>query len=81
MTLQSSEITIPNIKLTIDQLLTTIRQLDKPTRVQIARVLVETEMDSKLANLIEQLAKTSPVKDISNAEIDAEVKAVRQSNR
>ena len=80
MSLQSTVITIPDIKLTIDQLLKTIRQLDKATRIQVARVLLETEMDARLASLIEQLAGTSPADDISDEDIDAEIKAVRNLN-
>lgn len=80
MSLQSTVITIPDIKLTIDQLLKTIRQLDKATRIQVARVLLETEMDARLASLIEQLAETSPADDISGEDIKAEIKAVRNLN-
>ena len=38
----------------------------------------ETEMDSKLQSLMEQLAKTSPADDISDADIQAEIDAVRR---
>lgn len=77
MTLQSSVITIPEVKLTVDQLLKAVRQLDEASRIQVAQVLVETEMDAKLANLIEQLAETRPADDISDENIEAEIKAVR----
>jgi len=77
MTLQSTVITIPEVKLTVDQLLKAVRQLDEASRIQVAQVLVETEMDAKLANLIEQLAKTRPADDISDENIEAEIKAVR----
>ena len=77
MTLQSTVITIPEVKLTVDQLLKVVRQLDEASRIQVARVLVETEMDTKLANLIEELAKTRPADDISDENIEAEIKAVR----
>jgi len=80
MSLQSTVITIPDIKLTIDQLLKIIRQLDKATRIQVARVLLETEMDARLASLIEQLAETSPADDISSEDIESEIKAVRNLN-
>ena len=78
---QSTVITIPNMKLNLDQLLAVIRQLDEPTRVQVARVLVETKMDAELGNLVEQLAKTPPADDISDADIEAEIKSVRQLSR
>ena len=80
MSLQSTIVTIPNITLTLEQLLAAIRQLDKSARIQVAQVLIETEMDVKLTNLIEQLAKTPPAEDISEADIAAEIKAVRQLN-
>ena len=39
---------------------------------------METEMDAKLANLIENLAKTAPAGDVSDEDIEAEIKAVRK---
>lgn len=78
MSLQSKDITISNLKISLDQLLAVIRQLDEPVRVQIARVLVETEMDARLSDLIDQLAKMKPVDDISDADIVSEIKSVRQ---
>ena len=77
MTLQSTVITIPEVKLTVDQLLKVVRQLDDASRIQIAQVLMETEMDANLASLIEKLAKTTPADDVSDEEIEAEIKAVR----
>jgi len=81
MSLQSNNIIISNLKISLDQLLAVIRQLDEPVRVQIAKVLMETEMDDRLANLINQLAKTKPLDDISDADIDSEIKTVRQMNK
>jgi len=77
MSLQPAEITIPNVKLSLEQLLMVIRQLDKPSRIQVAQVLAETDMDAKLADLIKRLSEKSPVQDISISDIQAEVKAVR----
>jgi len=77
MSLEPAEITIPNVKLSLEQLLMVIRQLDKPSRIQVAQVLAETDMDAKLADLIKRLSEKSPVQDISIADIQAEVKAVR----
>lgn len=81
MNLQSTVITIPEVKLTVDQLLKVVRQLDDASRIQLARVLMETEMDAKLASLIEKLAKTTPADDVSDEDIEAEIKAVRKLNR
>jgi len=78
MKVESTHITIPEVKLTIDQLLKVVRQLDDASRVQVARVLMETEMDAKLAKLIESLAKTEPASDVSDEDIKAEIEAVRK---
>ena len=80
MNLQSTVITIPEVKLTVDQLLKIVRQLDDASRIQLARVLMETEMDVKLASLIEKLAKTTPADDVSDETIEAEIKSVRKLN-
>ena len=80
MSLQSTVIRIPEVKLTVDQLLKVVRQLDDASRIQVARVLMETEMDAKLASLIEKLAKTTPADDVSDEDIEAEIKAVRELN-
>ena len=45
--MNSTHITIPEVKLTIDQLLKAVRQLDDASRIQLARVLMETEMDQQ----------------------------------
>ena len=80
MSSQSTVVTIPNIKLNLNQLLAVIRQLDEPARVQVARVLVETKMDAQLGNLIDQLAKTPPADHVSDADIQTEIEAVRGSD-
>ena len=53
-------------------------KLDEPARIRVAQVLVDTQMDARLADLIDQLAQRIPSDDISDVEIDAEVKTVRQ---
>ncbi len=80
MTMQSTVITIPEVKLTVDQFLKVVRQLDDASRIQLARVLMETEMDAKLASLIEKLAKTTPADDVGDEDIEDEIKAVRKLN-
>ena len=80
MTSPSATITIPtNISITLDELLFAIRQLDEPARRQVAQVLLETKLDVQLNNLLEELVHKSPVDDISDADIVAEVQAVRQA--
>jgi len=77
---QPTAITIPNVKLSLEELLAVIRQLDEPTRAEVARVLVETKMDAELSNLIEELAESPPAEDIPDDQVCAEVKSVRQGN-
>ncbi len=77
MPAQTHFITIPEVKLTIDQLFKAVRQLDDSSRSHLARVLMETEMDAKLHKLIENLAKTAPTSDISDEDIEGEIKSVR----
>jgi hypothetical protein len=80
MSPNSRVVTVPPMEVSLDQFLAVIRQLDEPARVEVARVLAETEMDAQFRNLIEQLARTSPADDISEADIQAEVDAVRREN-
>jgi hypothetical protein len=81
MAVHSPEITISNVRLDLEELLAVIRNLDEPSRACIAQALAEVEMDSRLKSLIEQLATKAPVEDISDADIDREVQAVRDAAR
>ena len=73
MSVQTTAVTIPNVTLTIDQLLMAIRQLDESGRTKVAQVLLKAQMDAKLAQLIEQLAQARPVYEISDANINDEI--------
>jgi len=75
MSMQPTVITIPNVKLDLDQLIAAIRQTDEQTRIQIARVLAETQMDAKLARLIDQLAQATLANNVTAADIEAEIKS------
>jgi hypothetical protein len=77
--MSSQAIIVPNVTLTLEQLLAAIRELDEPARVQVAEILLATEMDSKLSALIARLAKRKPARDISDDVINAEIYAARQS--
>ncbi len=81
MAVHSPEITISNVRLDLEVLLDVIRGLDEPSRACVAQALAEAEMDSRFKNLIEQLAAKAPVDDISDADIDREVQAVREATR
>jgi len=73
------EITVPNVKMSLDQLLAVIRQLDESGRALIARALLESKMDDELSRLLLELAETPPADDITDADIQAEVRTVRES--
>jgi hypothetical protein len=81
MPTKTTSVTIPNVELSLDQLLIAIRKLDESSLNEIGQVLLETAMDAKLARMIEELAVTPPVDEISDAEIQAEIRTVRRSPR
>ena len=74
-------ITIPEVELTLDQLVTAIRQMEPAARSEIARALMETELDARMAELIKSLASRPAADDITNADIVSEVNAVRKQRR
>lgn len=76
----TSTVTIPNIKvqLTVEQLLAAVRQLEPRDRAKIAQALTDAELDNELAQLIAELYRQPPVTEISDADILAEVRTVRQ---
>ncbi len=77
----SSEVTIPNVRLGLEELLAVIHDLDEPSRVRVAQVLADTEMEARFKDLIAELAARAPAEDISDPEIDREVQAVRATVR
>ena len=76
----TTTVTIPNIKvqLTVEQLITAVRQLEPEERAKIVRVLADTELDTELTQLITELYSQPPVNEISDDDILAEIRAVRQ---
>jgi len=70
-----------SVLLTIDQLVVAVHQLEPEGRAKIAQALLAKDMDDRLANLIQRLANKSPVTDISDEEINEEVRAVRRAQR
>lgn len=73
----ATTVTIPNVHLSLDDLIRAIRQLEPEARARVAEALVQDDMDQKLARLIERLAEKKPVIDVTGADIDAEIRAVR----
>ena len=76
-----AEITIPNVRLGLEDLLAVIQHLDGPSRARVAQTLGEAEMDARLKDLIEQLAAKAPADDFTDADIDREIRAVRDTAR
>jgi hypothetical protein len=74
-------VTIPKVELSMDQLVTAVRQLEPKARLEIAKALVETELDVRMAELIHRLASRPAADDISDADIATEVNAVRKTRR
>lgn len=66
-------------EINLEQMLEVIRNLDAAARTRVAQVLAESEMDSRFRELILNLTNKPPVHEISDAEIQAEVDAVRRA--
>jgi len=81
MALRSPKITIPNVHLDLEELLAVIQDLDAPSRARVAQALAEVEMEARFKDLIQELAARAPADDITDAEIDREVQAVRDAAR
>lgn len=77
----STEVTIPSIKLDLEQLVGIVRGLDESARARVAQALAETEMDARLGTLIERLASRAPAAGVTDAAIHGEVDAVRRRTR
>ncbi len=74
-------VTIPEVELSLDQLVTAIRQLEPAARSEIAKALIETELDARMAELIKSLASSPAADDITDADIVSVVNAVREQRR
>jgi len=79
MALRLSEVTIPNVRLGLEELLVVIQSLDAPSRARVAQALAEAEMDARFEDLIRQIAARAPAEDFTDADIDREVQAVRDA--
>jgi hypothetical protein len=59
-------------------LITAVRQLEPGERAKLARVLADTELDSDLTRLMNELYNQPPIDELSDDDILAEIRAVRQ---
>ena len=69
-------VTIPEVEVTLDQLMLAVRQLEPAARSQLAKALVETEMDARMAELIESLANRPAADEVTDDEIMDEIHRV-----
>ena len=69
-----------SIPITLEQLITAVQQLQPDERAQVARALFEVDLHSDLRALIQELYAQPPVDDITDDNIMAEIKAVRQQS-
>lgn len=76
----STTITIPNVQLTLDELVAVVRQLEPNARARVAQALLADEMDTRLTQLIKRLANKPPITDVTDEEINEEVRAVRRQH-
>ena len=74
-------ITIPEVELSLDQLVTAIRQLEPAARSEIAKALMDVELDARMAELIKSLTSRPAADDVTDADIVTEVNAVREQRR
>ena len=68
-------ILIPNGELTLEQLIIAIRQLEPDVRSEVVKAILADEMDDRFARLINRLANKTPAIDITDAEINDEVRS------
>ena len=69
------------LPITLEQLITTVQQLQPSDRAQIAKALIQIKLKSDLTKLLEELYSQPPVDEITDTEIMNEIKAVRQQSR
>ena len=69
------------LPITLEQLITTVQQLQPSDRAQIAKALIQIELKSDLTKLLEELYSQPPVDEITDTEIMNEIKTVRQQSR
>lgn len=71
-----------SIPITVEQLILAVQQLQPNERAQVARALVQLDLQSDLTALIQELYAQPPVEEVTDADIMAEIKAVcQQSNK
>ncbi|AKG24584.1 hypothetical protein IJ00_11245 [Calothrix sp. 336/3] len=70
-----------SIPITLEQLITAVQQLQPDERAQVARALIQLDLRADLVALIQELYAEPPVDEITDDDIMAEIKAVRQQSQ
>jgi len=65
--------------ITLEQLINTVKQLQPSDRAQVAKALIEIELQSDLTNLIKDLYSQDAIEEITDNDIMSEIKFVRQN--
>ncbi|MBX7250347.1 MAG: hypothetical protein K1X50_00095 [Candidatus Promineofilum sp.] len=77
----TTTVTIPNVHLSLDDLIQAVRQLEPDARAQVAEALLQDDLDRRFVELIKRLAGKEPPADITMADINAEIRSVRNRAR
>jgi hypothetical protein len=67
-----------SVPITLEQLIQAVQQLEPDERAQVANALLELDLRSDLATLLTELYSQPPADDVTDDDIMAEIKAVRQ---
>lgn len=70
-----------SVPITLEQLITAVKQLSPDERAEVASALIEEELHSDLTALLQELYAQPPVDEITDDDIMAEIQAVRQEPR
>jgi hypothetical protein len=65
------------LPITLEQLITTVQQLQPSDRAEVAKALIQIELKSDLTALLEELYSQPSIDEITDSEIMDEIKAVR----
>ena len=67
-----------SLPITLEQLIITVKQLQPNDRAQVAKALIQVELQSDLTDLIKELYSQEPIDEITDSDIMSEIKYIRQ---
>lgn len=74
-------ITVPNVQITLDQLIGAVRQLDPDSRSKVLNALLDEDLERRFDDFIQRLANKPPDDEITDEEINAIIHEVRRERR